>query len=158
MSNIVLDRIKRQTENNFQLNKIEQVVNNVFNQQNQIPLSTNELQSTLENLFLVEEKREENITPKSEDLFFPDLFHFCEWYLNNQKGFTEIQKKALGTLVEARDLINVGCACKRQQRLDAATNYFKIFWENNLKNDLIPTILKISQAKKVVFGNFLQFP
>ena len=35
MSNFVLDRIKRQTEENFFFNKIDQVVQNVTNQQNQ---------------------------------------------------------------------------------------------------------------------------
>lgn len=158
MSNPVLERIKRQTEENFQFNKIDQVVLNVTQQQNQIPLSTQELQSTLEKLFIVEEKLVEPVIAQIDDLSFPDLFHFCEWYLNHKDGFTEIQQRALGTLVEARDLINVGCACKRQQRLDAALNYFKIFWENNMKNDLIPTVLKLSSAKKIVFGDFLQFP
>ena len=156
MSNLVLDRIKRQTDENTASNKIEQVLNHVFEKQNQIPISTEELQLTLNNLFL-EEPLKQDISP-NELLEFPDLFHFCEWYLNHKEFFSENQQRALGTLVEARDLINVGCACKRQQRLDAAINYFKIFWENNTKNDLIPRVLEVSKAKRILFGNFLQYP
>ena len=158
MSEIVLNRIKRQTEENLQLNKIDQVVTAIVQKQNQIPLSTTELQTTLENLFLQEEIKCAPIISEAEDLSFPDLFHFCEWYLNNKENFDEKQQKALGTLVEARDLINVGCACKRQQRLAAATNYFKIFWENNITTDLPKIILNISKAKKIVFGDFLSYP
>src|SRR4051812_23935013 len=110
MNNLVLDRIQRQRENNFQPTKVEEVVNVIFNNQNQIPLLPSELQITLENLFA--EKEPIVIIPQQTDLSFPDLFHFCEWYLNNKQGFSERQQKALNTLVEGRDLINVGCACK----------------------------------------------
>lgn len=157
MNNIIFDRIKKQTEDNIRLNKVTTAIDNIVAHQKQTPIPPTELQTTLENLFLTE-KIEESKPIESLNIIFPDLFHFCEWYGNNKTKFTEIQQKALGTLVEARDLINVGCACKRQQRLNAANNYFKIFWDNNQKNDLIPTVLKISGAKSVEFGDFLRFP
>ena len=52
----------------------------------------------------------------------------------------------------------MGCACKRNQRLSSAANYFKIFWQNNIKTDLITTVLKICKTEQISFGDFLIFP
>jgi hypothetical protein len=162
MSNFTLDRIQKQTAQSFSMiaPKQEIISSITLPVQKTVPISEEQLKADLEKLFCVEElpvlKMEE--PKKPHEYIFPDLFHFVEWYLVNQHQFTENQQRPLKTLVEARDLINVGCACKRQQRFNAATNYFQIFWNNNLTNDLLPTVLRVAGTKSIVFGNFLMFP
>ena len=154
--NIVLDRIQQQQRNiNFQ-SQVENFAQEVQTAQKVEPISPEELQTTLANLFQVEPE----IKPVEvvETLNFPDLFHWVEFYLKNENSFNDKQKQPLSTLVQARDLINVGCACRRTQRLNAANDYFRTFWVNNSKNDLITTVLNAAKVQSVSFGDFLVFP
>ena len=160
MSNPTLDRIREELRNRKPIPKEELLqigANGGFQYQPSKPISTEELQEKLSALFIQElESKKTTITSNIKE--FPDIFHFVEWYQSNQNHFNDKQKTALNTLVEAKDLINVGCACKRTQRLNAANNYFQIFFSNNTKNDLLPTILQACQCQVISFGNFLTFP
>lgn len=147
---IVLDRIRQQQNQNSVRKDI------VFTKYIQPSISIDELQKELEKLFNIPEPIVTTQPKTLQD--FPDLFHFIEWYLGKENLFTERQNNALKTLIEARDTINIGCACKRRERLNSAINYFKIFWTNNIKTDLISTVLKICQTERVKFGDFLQYP
>lgn len=158
MNNLALNRIQEQLRHKNILPKNE--IGFTTATYIPTPIPPEELQSTLEKLFVIEEPIVEVFTTQNTTDIkeFPDLFHFVEWYLIHQDKFSERQKSALKTLVEAKDLINLGCACKRQQRLNAANNYYQIFWQNNTNNDLLPTVLRICECKFISFGNFLQYP
>lgn len=164
MSNLVLDRIKEQVK---ATNAAKVVVEPIVVPKRPVsePISPEALRTELENLFQIQEEKvteqivDINISENNSDVFeFPDLFHFVEWFLIHKEKFNPQQQRPLSSLVEARDLINVGCACTRGQRLKGATNYFQVFWNNNTKNDLIPTVLSITKTKSVKFGDFLQVP
>ncbi len=161
MSDFALDRIKEQLKKQPSIPREELLklgAGGGFEYKPTI-ISPEELQDELNNLFQISEPiKEEIIVTSSNIKEFPDLFHFVEWFIVNEEKFNERQKAALKTLVEARDLINVGCACKRQQRLAGATNYFQIFWQNNIKNDLLETVLKACQTEEIIFGDFLRYP
>lgn len=154
VNNTVIDRIRAQQSKNAVFN---QIVKEASPKPNINPIPPEELKILLYNLFQVESSSQENKL-KSEIYSFPDLFHWVEWYLTNKDKFNINQQRPLDTLVQAKDLINVGCACKRNQRFDAANNYFKTFWTNNLKNDLLPTILSILKVKSMQISDFLIFP
>lgn len=164
MNNLILERIKSQE---IQKTNNTPVNNFISNQQiytEHIPIL--ELKEILNKLFKIQETKKDVILDKENIISIPilsikeftDLFNFVEWYLNNENKFNEKQQIAIKTLVQARDLINVGCACKRPQRFNAAVNYFKIFWLNNIKSDLMPTLLKACNSEKVILGDFLQYP
>lgn len=89
---------------------------------------------------------------------FNTIYDFVDWYVGREKHFTERQQTALNTLVQTRNVIGVGCACKRQQREQAAFAYFKTFWQNNKGNDLPARVMEVANAKSLEFGNFLKYP
>lgn len=119
------------------------------------PVPPEELKSALESI-LVEVKEPIQETP--QEINFANLFEFVDWYEKNRSGFSEEQSKALNTLVQTRDMVGVGCPCRRPQRERAASEYFKTFWENNSKTDLITTLIKVAGINKVSFGGFLSYP
>jgi hypothetical protein len=152
MNSIIFNRIQEQQKHNS-ISKPKIVTNKPIIE----PISPEKLQNELEHLFQVEQVNN-SIIEKKNIQEFPDLFHFVEWYLGKESLFLEKQNEALKTLVQARDLINVGCACKRTQRIEAAHNYFKIFWANNAKTNLVSSVLQACKTESVLFGNFLHYP
>jgi hypothetical protein len=100
----------------------------------------------------------EHKTPVIELVHFAVLDEFVHWYEANKAGFSEAQQKPLNTLIEARNGTLGGCNCNRAKRKAIAEDYFRKFWFNNKKTDLLPTLLNIIKSKKVVFGDFLSFP
>ena len=93
-----------------------------------------------------------------ELVHFASLYEFAHWYENNKTLFSEQQQKPLDTLVEARDMTLTGCNCDKNKRRMAAEDYFKNFWQRNSKTDLLPTLQKNLNTKKLLIGNFISFP
>lgn len=93
-----------------------------------------------------------------EMVHFMNLGEFVEWYKNNKEKFSEKQSKALDTLVEAQSMTVGGCNCNLQHRKHMAEQYFRNFWINNQKTDILDTLQKIINSKKIIFGDFLAFP
>jgi len=95
---------------------------------------------------------------KIELVHFTNLHEFVGWYENNKNKFSEKQNGPLNSLIEARDMTLGGCNCDREKRKIIAEDYFRKFWVNNQKTDLLPTLQKILNSKKIIFGDFLVFP
>ena len=93
-----------------------------------------------------------------ELVHFANLFEFVHWYENNSTAFDERQRTPLNTLIEARNITLGGCNCDTEKRKFIAEDYFKKFWTQNKSTDLLPTLQKTLQTKKVLFGDFLSFP
>jgi len=89
---------------------------------------------------------------------FASLYEFVHWYENNRTLFSEVQHKPLDTLIEARNITTAGCNCDKNKRRIIAENYFKDFWIKNAKSDLLPTLQKNLNTKKLLIGNFISFP
>jgi hypothetical protein len=157
MNNPVLDRIKRQIhsskkESVFVQPKLVLVEEKVA----QTPIQPEELK----NLFMAEITE----TPSTSSVDtnhknFDGIEEFVAWYLPLRDKFSENQIVALTTLVQAREVINVGCACKKTYRKNQANNYFKTFWLNNQNTDLPSKVLEVGQFASVTFlvdgGQFL---
>lgn len=101
---------------------------------------------------------EENNPQTIELVHFSCLDEFVVWYEKNKSFFSENQQKPLNTLVESRNMTLGGCGCNRQQRKNIANQYFINFWINNKETDLLPTLTKVLNTKKVIFGDFLTYP
>lgn len=150
MGNIVTDRIKEQLKP-----APEPVVNLILNTEPapSKPIEPNNLADLLESQVIEPEPEQVN-----EIIQFLNIYDFVTWYLQHKDAFSEPQVQALETLVQSRDMIHQGCACKTHSREQAAQDYFRGFWMGNLNNDMIPTVLKIAGSKRAVFGNFLSYP
>lgn len=96
--------------------------------------------------------------PKIELVHFLNIFDFVDWYINNKNKFSEKQTKPLDTLIEARDMSIGGCNCNLEHRRRLVDDYFRNFWINNQKTDLLPTIQGIMKTGKIIFGDFLSYP
>ena len=154
MSSITLDRIKSQIQNNkienkvINIPKIEQVLSPL--------LSAEKLNEFLKGVVSKIKKETIIAAPVVIDhLKFDNLLDFVDWYEKVKDKFPEKQQTALNTLLEARNNILVGCNCKRQQRQNAAFQYFRIFWDNNKKTDIPDSVLKISGAKSLNIANIV---
>ena len=93
-----------------------------------------------------------------EDIRFPNIYTFVDWYVPNKEKFSPEQQTALDTLVGMRGLIEQGCACKRAGREYAANDYYQTFWLNNLKTDMMPTLLAALNVKKVFLSEAIEYP
>ena len=93
-----------------------------------------------------------------EAIHFENIYDFSSWYSSNQHGFSSLQQVALDTILQTRQLIEVGCACKRASRENMAHQYFNTFWTQNRKTDLLATIAKVTKAKKVSIGAICAYP
>jgi hypothetical protein len=97
-------------------------------------------------------------TQVNEVIQFTNIYDFITWYSERKDKFSAPQNQALETLVQARDMIGQGCACKTHARENAAFDYFRGFWMGNLNNDMLTTVLNVAGAKKIILGNFLSYP
>jgi hypothetical protein len=98
-------------------------------------------------------------TPEPTESFsFENIYEFADWYVVNEDKFSPAQQIPLKTLVATRDMVNVGCACKRGTREAVANEYFVNFWRNNVSTDLMPTLLAALNTKRVLFARFMAYP
>ena len=81
-----------------------------------------------------------------------------EKYFINKNEFSENQQKPIDSLIDARNITLGGCNCDREKRKFIAEDYFRKFWIQNKSTDLLPTLQKILNSKKIIFGDFLSFP
>jgi hypothetical protein len=100
-------------------------------------------------------------TPAGEQTF-NGIEEFVQWYAGVKELFDERQNIALSTLRQAASIINVGCKCKRNNRIQQANEYFKTFWLNNQKTDLVAKLLQVGAFSSVTFAvdgqAFLKIP
>ena len=153
MNNAVLERVNlrikdAQIKPQIQEDFIPEVKKNLPN-----PLSLVKLKGLLMDSL---ENTEPNITPvipvqESEEVIFNGIEHFVGWYETMKEKFTDPQRKALDTLIQARDMINTGCGCRRGHRLDGANNYFMDFWASNASTDMPKKLKEVANTKRVIF-------
>lgn len=93
-----------------------------------------------------------------ELVHFASLYEFVHWYENNKILFSDVQQKPLDTLIEARNITMAGCNCDKNKRKLLAEDYFKTFWLKNKTTDLLPTLQKNLNTKKLLIGNFISYP
>ena len=123
------------------------------------PVSTDILRQRLNELLMPQPKViQEQSSPVIELIHFASLFEFAHWYENNRALFSERQQEPLNTLLEARNITLGGCNCDQEKRKMIVEDYFRRFWTENKKTDLLPTLQTILKTKKVLFGDFLVFP
>ena len=154
MNNIVVERIRVQFEK-VATSDTQQISTETVSLSP--PISPEKLKELLFNL-IKEPPQPQVIQIENDEVKFENIYEFVAWYLTNKDKFSEQQQKALETLVSARRSIEEGCGCRRAGRQSGAFAYFRIFWENNLNNDLLPTLLKVTNAKKINIGNFVLYP
>lgn len=82
---------------------------------------------------------------------FKGVEHFADWYNLHTDDFIEQHRIALGSLIQARQGINAGCSCKRNQRLRMAEDYYVHFFTQNAGSDLITAIKKSTNANVLNF-------
>lgn len=151
---MIFDRINVQAEINRQKNarneapKIQQL-----SAQPKPPevISVDELRKVLESM--------ENELPKLQEaaegatISFNNVEGFCEWMIPHLESFEENEKKVLAKVIEIRDAIFKGCACKRGARRGMANSLFETFITENQNSPLINQIKNISKATKIKFFN-----
>lgn len=93
-----------------------------------------------------------------EMVHFANLFEFAAWYGENKGSFNPKQQEALDTILEAKAMTIGGCNCDVDKRAMIAEDYFKNFWIRNKNTDLLPSLLRALNSKKVIFGDYLSFP
>jgi len=169
MSNLVLNRILSQKQQNIDYFKKKpfKETNIPKEIKNESPIIEREVLKSkiIEKLNpkpTIIMNQEQNTTgvaiPQIELVHFTNLFEFSLWYEGNKDKFSESQTKALDTLIEAKNMTMGGCNCDREKRKFIAEDYFRKFWMNNQTTDLLPTLLSVLKTKKVLFGNFLNYP
>lgn len=122
------------------------------------PVSLDELRDILMNELGAPILPAEPVCAAPESIHFENIYDFSSWYGNNQTGFSDMQKVALDTILQTRQLIEMGCACKRSSRENMAHQYFNTFWTQNRKTDLLATIAKVTNAKRVTIGSICAYP
>jgi hypothetical protein len=151
MSNFVIQRIQRQINVNTPAPVV--VAESVYELSPPVP--ADELY-----LLFVKEFTQEipKVMEANKEIGFGNIYDFVAWYVENKKHFSAAQQVPLDTLIQTRDMVFQGCNCKQQQRDYAANEYFKTFWSNNVSTDIMPTLLKATNASVVKIGNFLVYP
>lgn len=147
MSNLVIDRIARQ-------NQVRKPITRPFNFQfvpDKIVVSPPIPLDKLKKIFMeelvnkevVEAKPEES--PVSSEKIFNGIDDFVVWYLGerDKQMFSDNQRIALNTLVDARNVVYTGCKCNRDKLKNEAEKYFKVFWMKNQYTDLPQRIREI---------------
>jgi len=114
------------------------------------PLSGKEVLLLLEKAKKIPEA-EESIHSESKAILFENLTGFCLWYKANREQFSDPQKKALDTILQAEELINKGCSCKINQRRKAAFDYYFNFMQRNSETDLLQKIKFVAGCDTVTF-------
>lgn len=115
-------------------------------QANDDPLTPQEIKYYLEKL------DEKNKTmPELNSIIFDCIQNFVGWYSQRREQFNEKQKTALDSLSTVKDQINLGCSCKIHVRQKMADEYYKNFFINNQKTDIIPAIKLASGVEAVIF-------
>jgi hypothetical protein len=143
MSNVVLRRINQQINPPQPPSTVVEAPTPVVDKKLPTSLSSEEIRK----IFMPEP---EVVTP-SEEQVFDGIESFVAWYLTVRDNFTEAQNMALTTLVQMRDYINAGCACKRDYRLGQANDYYKDFWSRNQQTDLPQKVKEVGNFKSVLF-------
>ena len=152
--NLVLERIRRQINVPTQESPRPQTVMMV---QDDPPVSLIELKELLSHIIFDWPIPPKPMSDPVEEVSFPSIFDFVGWYEQNKTKFSGPQQEALDTLVGARRMIEDGCACKRHGREYAANEYYRTFWTNNLKTDMMSTLLSALGAKKVLISDFIVY-
>jgi hypothetical protein len=155
MNNLVLQRLSKPEEKplpNLNIVEIPKI--------NDSPIVNEEKLRTelLKRVIVVPTIQPDNEHSMLEFISFTNVFEFVFWYEQNKDKFTPVQQQPLNNLVSARNFATGGCPCDINTRRMIAADWFRKFWTNNKTTDLPPTLLKIANAKKVIFGDFLTFP
>lgn len=106
----------------------------------------------LKRLFMSEVESAATPTVQTNERVFDGIEDFVGWYLNVKEKFSPGQVVALSSLIQYRDVINIGCGCKRQQRKAHANEYYRTFWTNNLVTDLPQMVLFVGEFSSVSFA------
>jgi len=154
---IALQRIKSQTVRPQP--SLETVIDAIQQVTLSPPLSVDELRE----LLIAEIYTSVSATPTPEAmcnelLEFPHIYVFVDWYSGKESQFSDTQRQALDTLVLARQTIDNGCRCRREQRERVAHGYFTTFWVNNATTDLLPAIAKIGNVNQVIITQVASWP
>lgn len=153
MSSIVLDRMREQMEANRP--KKREIVQESIASPESLPVPPEQLKAMLMEKLNI--KSAEVTTPDVE-LKLPDLYAFSEWYEPRRSLFTETQQIALDTIVKMREGILRGCNCKRQQHDAIGAEYFKKFWDENAKTDMVQAVFKAANVSRIYISNNIKFP
>jgi hypothetical protein len=146
MSNLVLDRIKRQSQQSNLVRIESKQEEKIVVKALPIAISPDKLK----NIFMSELVQPEVLPPK--DMVFGGIQDFVAWLVPVKDSFTPEQIVPLSTLIQARDMIEIGCGCKRANRIRQANDYFKTFWINNQANDLPQKVIQVGNFSSISFA------
>jgi hypothetical protein len=145
MNNLVLDRINQQlTVSKKEIQVAQPAEVEERREVNALP------PDELKKLFM-DELAPTPLAPEGERIF-NGIEDFVSWYLGVKDQFSEGQVVALSTLVQTANLINIGCACKKANRINQANDYYRIFWTKNMKTDLPSKVHSVSGVSSVSFA------
>lgn len=147
MNRLVLDRIKQQmAPSNTEAQVKPQPV--VEEQREIYALAPEELKK----LFMNEVEAATAPAIQTNDRVFDGIEDFVTWYVGVKDKFTDGQNVALLSLIQTRDMINIGCGCKRAQRKQQANQYFQLFWTRNLETDLPAHVMFVGEFSSISFA------
>lgn len=146
MSNLVLDRIQRQTKGR----QIERPAL-VIAPPPPPPLAPALDAEVLRKIFLNEMEPVEPPVESVNEKTFSGVQDFANWYEANREKFPERQHAVLNTVIDARNVIDAGCSCQRHKRKEMAENYYHDFWLNNQNTDLPATVAEVAGVSVVKF-------
>lgn len=160
MNNLVLERIKGQTEAG-RASRTKPVIN--IPPEPPKPVSHPIDPEELRKLFVQEiQTLTPQVTPQvtsqvvenAGERVFKGVQDFANWYETAKDSFSEPQQAALNTLVDARNIIPAGCECQKHHRRIAAEDYYSNFWIENQHNDLAETVARVLNVPVVRFEKF----
>jgi len=156
MNNITVDRIQSQIKQHT--SALQAAYDAIKETTLSPPISLEELRTILMTELEIGEPPPVELPMGPDELQFNSIYDFSDWYQNNQTGFNDNQRQALDTILQVRQMIDKGCACRRSSREHAAHAYFSDFWTKNQKTDLAETIARIGKVKRVRVASFCEFP
>jgi hypothetical protein len=167
MSYLVLNRINAQLLASKRVEerkeKIQEVKQEEITKPQVTPIRPEELKEILMEELKPEESPEKTEQGINEDKIFSGVEDFVDWLIPIKHKFSKNQLIPLTTLIQVKEAINVGCGCRRKNRIEQANQYFQTFWEKNKNTDLPATVLAIGNFKSITFSvpntqNFLIYP
>ena len=161
MNNIALERIKSQSKDFVKTpiafgGAVKIVENPAIKPEDLKKFLEEELlkENKIQNINIFTDNKNQDFSLKKWD----NLYDFVLWYSGKRDLFSDKQKSALDTLVQARDLINKGCACRKRQREEVSFAYYRDFWEKNKSTDLLFTVKKVAGTSKIELFSDIYYP
>jgi hypothetical protein len=93
----------------------------------------------------------EELEEEKEKYEFRSVFDFKDFILMFYDRFDDFQKAALNSIVTVCETIDVGCKCKKKNRLKIAEDYYVEFITQNQHSGIVEKFMKLLNTKRIKF-------